>query len=71
MEYWLFFNTTISRWLVNMCYAYRFKKHSKMSEYRIEFDYDHRYRIELEYFMKNFFSKTNKIMLNLTEQANI
>ena len=26
-----------------------------MSEYRIEFDYQHRYRFELEYFMHNFF----------------
>ena len=55
MEYWLLFNTTISKWLVNMCYAYRFKKHTKMSEYHIEFDYDNRYRFELEHFYNNFF----------------
>ena len=41
--HWLLFNTSICRWIVNMCYIFQFKNETKQREYRIEFDEIQRY----------------------------
>ena len=43
--FWLLFNTSLCKWIVNMCYIFKFKNQSKQKEYRIEFDEIQRYLI--------------------------
>lgn len=69
-DYWLLFNTNVCTWLVKMCYLYKFKKERKQKEYRVEFDYWARYRIEMNYYPESqkfvtVIFKNNKILTKL------
>ena len=65
-SHWLLFNTSLCRWIVTMCYIFKFKVKNfkaKEREYRIEFDEIQRYWIKLNYYAeKNLFNV--KILLN-------
>lgn len=55
-DHWLLFDTNMCNWIVKMCYLYKYKKETKQKEYRLEFDYEERYRFEMNYYerSKNF-----------------
>ena len=67
---WLLFNTGICHWIVQMYWLYKYKGETKQKEYRVEFDYQHRYRIEMNYYPRsgNFiteFYKNNKFFAKI------
>ena len=67
-QHWLLFNTSLCRWIVNMCYIFHFKKQNKEKEFRIEFDEIQRYWIKfnITYAEENCYTvkilKNNKII---------
>ena len=70
-NFWLLFNTSLCRWIVTMCYIFKFKVKNfkpKEREYRIEFDEIQRYWIKFNvaYAKKNCYNvkilKNNKLI---------
>ena len=63
-DYWLLFNTSLCKWIVNMCYIFKFKNQSKAKEYRIEFDEIQRYLMIFDKHNANENYYTVKILKN-------
>ena len=71
-SHWLLFNTSICRWIVNMCYIFQFKNETKNRSFTIEFDEMQRYNLKIAK-CKNYYAVKlikNNVTIGLYEFEN-